>query len=56
MIYIIGCTARIMDGWVGRKTEKRPEVKVIRDEWKQLKYNWLLKDSQCLEMKRFHLQ
>ena len=23
MIYIIGCTARIMDGWAGRKTEKR---------------------------------
>ena len=56
MIYIIGYTVRITDGWAGQKTEKRPEVKVIRDEWKQLKYNWLLKDSQCLEMEQLHLQ
>ena len=56
MIYIIGCTVRNMDGLAGRKTERRLEVKAIRDEWKQLKYDWLLKDSQCLEVERYHLQ
>ena len=56
MIYIIVCTVRMKDGLAGRKTERRPEVKAIRDEWKQLKYDWLLKGSQCLEVERYHLQ
>ena len=38
MIYIIVCTVRMMDGLAGQKTEKRPEVKAIQDEWKQLRY------------------
>ena len=56
MIYIIAYNVRIMAGWAGQKTEKRLEVKAIRDEWKQLQYDWLLKGSQCLEMEQLHLQ
>ena len=38
MIYIIVCTARMKAGLAGQKTEKRPEVKAIQDEWKRLRY------------------
>lgn len=34
---IIVCTARIMAGLAGQKTERRPEVKAIQGEWKRWK-------------------